>query len=202
MKERSPKQIVHLDLDVKGWIASPPTVERARPARCPRCGAAGCPLGGALGLWGHGTRSRQVRGPLAAGERGGLATIEARRYRCRRCDATITVVPRGVAPRRHFAAMAIGLALLLVGTAGAALIEVRRRVSPWSASFDADSWVTVRRWLLAIDQGRLFPSVRPSPLAASLRQRAERAAMTLVAMAPFTAEVPEAAVMAGAARAA
>ncbi|WP_129351938.1 hypothetical protein [Sorangium cellulosum] len=79
---------------------------------------------------------------------------------------------------------------------------MRRRVSPWSASFDADSWATVRRWLCAIDQKRLFPSVRPSPLASSLRQRAERAAMTLVAMAPFAADVPEAAVMAGAARAA
>ncbi|WP_437777129.1 hypothetical protein [Sorangium sp. So ce1097] len=143
-----------------------------------------------------------MRGPLAAGERGGLVTIEARRYRCRRCHATITVVARGIAPRRHFAATAIGLALLLVGTAGAALIEVRRRVSPWSASFDADSWATVRRWLRAIDQGRLFPSVRPSPPASSLRQRAERAAMTLVAMAPCAAEVPEAAVMVGAARAA
>jgi hypothetical protein len=143
-----------------------------------------------------------VRGPLSAGERGGLVTIEARRYRCRGCNAAITVVPQGIAPRRHFAATAIGLALLLVGTAGAALIEVRRRVSPWSTSFDADSWATVRRWLLAIDQKRLFPAVRPSPLASSLRQRAERAAMTLVAMAPLAAEVAEAAVMAGAARAA
>ncbi|XXS91786.1 hypothetical protein WMF17_07520 [Sorangium sp. So ce362] len=143
-----------------------------------------------------------MRGPLAAGERGGLVTIEARRYRCRRCGTVITVVPRGVAPRRHFAATAIGLALLLVGAAGAALIEVRRRVSPWSASFDADTWVTVRRWLLAIDQGRLFPPVRASPLAFSLRQRAERAAMTLIAMALPAAEVCEAAVMAGAARAA
>ncbi|WP_437543655.1 hypothetical protein WME97_06630 [Sorangium sp. So ce367] len=60
----------------------------------------------------------------------------------------------------------------------------------------------MRRWLRAIDQRRLFAAVRPSPLAASLRQRAERAAMTLVAMAPFAAEVPEAAVMAGAVRAA
>lgn len=143
-----------------------------------------------------------MRGPLAAGERGGLVTIAARRYRCRRCGGVITVVPRGVAPRRHFAATAIGLALLLVGTVGAALIDVRRRVSPWSASFEADTWVTVRRWLRAIDQGRLFPSIRASPVAFSLRQRAERAAMTLIAMAPAAAEVPEAAVMAGAAQAA
>jgi hypothetical protein len=47
-------------------------------------------------LVGHGTRERQVRGPLAPGAMALDTVIRARRYRCRGCGAIVTVVPRGV----------------------------------------------------------------------------------------------------------
>ena len=39
--------------------------------------------------------------------------IACRRYRCVSCGAILTVVPRGVAPRRHYGHAAIAMALTL-----------------------------------------------------------------------------------------
>ena len=194
--------MVHSDLDVNTWIETPPSVERARPKQCPCCGKAGWPAGAGLGLWGHGVRARQVRGPRAPGQSATVVTIEARRYQCRGCGAIVTVLPRGLVARRHYAAAAIGLALLLVGVLGKRLLEVRRRVCAWQSSFEAGEWAEPRRWLRAIEQGGLFAALRASPPEWTMRQRAERAAMTLVAMAPPPVEDMEAAVMLGAAQAA
>ncbi len=194
--------MVHSDLDVNTWSETPPSVERARPKQCPGCGKAGRPAGAGLGLWGHGVRSRQVRGPLGPGQLAKVVTISARRYQCRGCGAIITVLPRGLVARRHYAAAAIGLALLLVGVLGKRLLEVRRRVCAWQSTFEAGEWAAPRRWIQAIEQGSLFPAIRASPPEWTMRQRAERAAMTLVAMAPPPVEGREAAVMLGAAQAA
>lgn len=131
-----------------------------------------------------------------------MVTIAARRYQCRGCGALVTVLPRGLVARRHYAATAIGLALLLVGVFGQRLLEVRRRVCAWPSSFEAGAWAAPRRWVAAIEQGRLFAPLRASPPAWTMRQRAERAAMTLVAMAPPPVDSTEAAVMVGAAHAA
>jgi hypothetical protein len=114
----------------------------------------------------------------------------------------LTVLPRGLAARRQYAATAIGLALFLLGVVGLAVREVRERVSPLALSFEAGTWATVRRWVRAIEQGLLFGAIRASPAGFSLRKRAERAAMTLAAMAPPGLGAGEAAVLAGAERAA
>jgi hypothetical protein len=45
----------------------------------------------------------------------------------------------------------------------------------------AGAWRTVRRWLTAIEDGRLFRGIRLSPRGWPPRRRAERAAMTLLA---------------------
>ena len=50
-------------VDVKCWRSRLPTVEEARPARCPVCGAASRPAGKALAIHGHGLHERQLRGP-------------------------------------------------------------------------------------------------------------------------------------------
>lgn len=204
-EKRSKRGIIHAERDVKGWCEDFPDVDLVRPRQCPECGAAARPPGRALGLVGHGVRDRQVRGPLAPGEPPGIITIQLRRYRCRGCGAIFTVGPRGLATFRHYAAVAIGLALWMVGVLGLSTAEVRRRISPWQ-SFDAGVWVSVRRWLKAIADGRLFPGApsRAWPPGWSLRQRAERAAMTLRATAPPWCREggPELEVMAGAARAA
>lgn len=204
-EKRSARGIIHAELDVKAWIEDFPGVDQVRPRQCLECGAAARPPGRALGIVGHGVRDRQVRGPLAPGEPPATITIQVRRYRCRGCEAIHTVAPRGLATFRHYAAEAIGLALWMVGVLGLSTVEVRRRISPWQ-SFEAGAWVSVRRWLNAIVDGRLFPAaqVRASPPGWSLRQRAERAAMTLRATAPPWCREgrPEIEVMAGAARAA
>ena len=114
----------------------------------------------------------------------------------------VTVLPRGLTARRQYAATAIGLALYLVGVQGQSLRQVRERVSPEALTFDADGWATVRRWVRAVEQGQLFAPLRASPPGLSMRKRAERAAMTLVAMAPPGQGGEEAAAMAGAERAA
>lgn len=204
-EKRSKRGIIHAERDVKAWSEDFPDIDLVRPRQCPVCGAAARPPGRALGIVGHGVRDRQVRGPLAPGEPPGTITIQVRRYRCRGCEAILTVGPRGLATFRHYAAVAIGLALRMVGVLGLSTAEARRRISPWQ-SFEVGAWVSVRRWLNAITDGRLLPAaqIRASPPEWSLRQRAERAAMTLRAVAPPGCRDggPELEVMAGAARAA
>ena len=125
-------------------------------------------------------------------------TIRVRRYRCRRCAAIVAVVPRQVLARRHFAAGAIALALFVFGKLGSTASETASRVGSWARGPGA--WRTLRRWLAAIDEGRLFACVRGSPDGWSPRQRAERAAMTVAALAPASVGTPEhARVFAGAA---
>ena len=110
---RSTPRIVHHALDVKGWLAAPPSVASARPGSCVDCGAASQPTGGLLGLHGHGFRDRQLRGPLDADSApkwivhglplGGSTTRPFRRfldgdsYRAEQAASQ----PRVIARRRH-----------------------------------------------------------------------------------------------------
>jgi hypothetical protein len=200
MSSRSLHVVVHLTADVKKWAESPPDVEVCRPARCPRCGAASRPLGGRLGLWGHGLRDRQVRGPMAATHPAVTAVVRARRYVCRHCRATTTVLPRGAVARRHYSAGAIALACALYGVLGASLADTRARTSPWRSA--EPGWPTLGRWLRGVEQRRLFPSVRPWPRGAPRRSQAERLATTAAAFAPADETPIDARAFAGAARAA
>jgi hypothetical protein len=113
--------------------------------------------------------------------------VRVRRYQCQACGAVILVVPRGVLARRLYSARAIGLALAVFGVLGETVTEVRRRVNPWRTVGPTahGTWRTLKRWIRAIREGRLFaPSVRRSPATFTARQVAERAAVTLAAMAP------------------
>ena len=67
----------------------------------------------------------------------------------------VTVLPRGLTARRQYAATAIGLALYLVGVVGQSPRQARERVSPYALTFDAGGWVTVRRWVRAVEQGQV-----------------------------------------------
>lgn len=115
-----------------------------------------------------------------------MEELEVRRYRCRHCNATLTVVPRGVIPRRHYSGVAIALALALYGLARKSLREVRARINPWSVvgATAAEGWTALMRWIRAIHRGELFAFVRASPPEWSARKQAERAATTLAALAP------------------
>lgn len=141
-------------------------------------------------LVGHGLRERQVRGPASPTGAPAIMTILVRRYRCRRCGGITTVLPRGLCARRHYSASAIGLALCLFGLRGLTVGETRRRVCPWRAGFETERWTTLPGWLAAIEDGRLLAVVRRSPPGFGLRDRAERAAATLRALAlkPSSAE--------------
>jgi hypothetical protein len=184
--DRSNNRIVQSTLDVKRWMERRPTVSQVRPGRCPACEAPSRPLGGLLGLHGHGVRERHQWGPAEVGAAAVLIAILARRYRCQPCGAVVVVVPRGILRRRLYSAGAIALALALWSVAELAPAEVRRRVSPFVAvgATAAAGWNSLRRWSRAVRAGRLFPVVRALPAEAKLRHVAARAATTLAAWAP------------------
>ena len=183
VQRRSGEGIVYSGIDVKKWAEEVPTAERVRPPCCSRCGAAGRPPRQAVVLVSHGLRDRQIRGPAEASAQPETQMVRVRRYRCRRCGGLTTVLPRGLTARRHYSASAIGLALCLHGLRGMSVGETRRRVCAWPLGFETERWTTLPRWVVAIEAGRLFAAVRPSPASASLRRKSERAAATLCSLA-------------------
>jgi hypothetical protein len=108
-----------------------------------------------------------------------VRVLAVRRYRCR-CGAVLVVVPRGVLRGRHFGAMAIALALFRYGSGGR-VVEIRREIGGHG---ETAAWPTLRRWVRAGGQARLWRCVRPSPPDWGPRSIAERIAMTLMAYAP------------------
>jgi hypothetical protein len=186
--ERSPNRIIHSPLDVNAWLAQLPSIDEARPARCPCCDAPSRPVGGRLGLIGHGMRTRQLRGPLAPELPPTTSELDVRRYLCQNCGAIIMVVPRGVMPRRHFSSTAIALALALYGIAKKSLRQTRQLISPWTTVGDAayTGWAALPRWIRAVRDCSMFVFVRAIPATMSARQAAERAATTLAARASPT----------------
>ena len=200
-RRQSGKGIVYSVIEVKQWAAEIPSVERARPACCSRCGAASRPLGVPIVVVGHGVRERQVRGPADAESEPEIRTILVRRYRCRLCGGITTVLPRGLVARRHYSASAIGLSFCLFGMQGLSVAETRRRICPWQAGFVTDCWTTLPNWVAAIERSALFSQVRPWPSSFSLRQKAERAAAALCGLSLKPGSI-EARVFAGAALAA
>lgn len=183
MGRQSGAGIVYSTVDVKKWAEEVPTVDAVRPGCCSQCGAASRPLGASLVLVGHGVRERQVRGPAAVGRTPELRTLWVRRYRCKLCRGVTTVLPRGLTARRHYSASAIGLALFLYGLGGMSLGQTRHQVCAWRLSFAPERWTTLSTWVAAIQHGRLFTRVRPSPSSFTLRERAGRAAATLSGLA-------------------
>lgn len=202
-KGRSKATIVHSSIDVKAWMERTPGVDEVRPGQCPQCQGASRPVGRSRGIWGHGLRWRQQRGPLTAEGKPEEIVLSVRRYRCRPCRAVLVVVPRGVIAGRLFSAAAIGLAMALFAIRGLSMRAVRSRVSPWRhvGGTAAASWLSLRRWIAAVRDGRLLGCVRCAPARFTARQVAERAAQTLSTLAPLeiSEDQIEARVFAGAA---
>ena len=115
----------------------------------------------------------------------------------------MTVAPRTAVRKRLFTAAAMGLALALWAVAQVPEAKVRERVSPWACvgSAAAVGWTALKRWVQAIEEGRLFPALRGAPEGWSPRRVAERAATTLAALAPPSDAPLEALAFLGAARA-
>lgn len=172
-------------LGVNTWLASPPSIDDLRPARCPGCGAASRPLGATLNLHGHGLRSRQVRGPAGEGGAPDERVVLVRRYRCVRCKVVVTVVPADVLPRKHYGATAIALAIALFGPLGLSFARVRRAVSTWSTQgASARGWPTLQAWIAAAVARALWRDARAGPAVAPRRAHVQRLAMSLAWHAP------------------
>jgi len=193
MEDRSKNGFVHFGSDVKSWAKRLPSVEEARPGRCPWCGVASRPTGEKLQLHGHGLRERQLRGPLEPGGGAALIVLLVRRYLCLVCGGIATVVPRGVLRGWLFSASAIALALALFGIEGMSEAEVRKRTSPWMVvgATAAEGWLSLRRWIRAIRAGRLFSDVRMVGPGWTARQVAARAAVVLAGRGPSELRVFE-----------
>lgn len=187
---QSSTRIVHIGIDVKSWTKRLPTVDEVRPGRCPGCGAASRPAGGHIVLHGHGLRARDQWGPTEAAAPPAVIEVLGRRFECQDCGAVILVVPRAILRRRLYSAAAIALALAVWSLEEQTPAEVRARVSPWRivGPAAATAWASLRRWAKAVRGGRLFPVVRELPAGATLREVAARAATTLAALAPSSAE--------------
>ncbi len=135
-------------------------------------------MGGRIGLHGHGFRARQLCGPLDADSPPIWITIACRRYLCTSCGAILTVVPRGIAPGRHYGHAAIAMALTLWAIAGEPEAEVRRRICARQLSFESPArWPTLARWARAARDALGTASL-------SLKEAAARAAQIAIGRAP------------------
>jgi hypothetical protein len=205
-EKRASPALVRSGWGLEPWLKRMPSVEAVRPTHCPRCEAAGQPIGLPVGMHGHGVRSRQVRGPASPQAPALLREVKVRRYRCRACGSTCTVAPWEVVTRRLYAVTAVVWALALWAVMGLGLGVVRQRVNPWATVGESTArrWRTVRHWLSAVQQGRLLSQVRPWAPGLSARQAAAHVVHVVAGYALPCAAAPPYYVLAfwGAARAA
>lgn len=119
---------------------------------------------------GHGIRSRFLIIP--ADPAGGVRTvvIYVRRFRCRRCAATITVLPAGVRPRTRHSLLLIVALLCAWSHDGLSTVEVRKLVQPGHIERE---WAQPRRWVDWFTCGAGLP-----------RERARRVVESCAARAP------------------
>jgi hypothetical protein len=205
-EKRASPELVRSGWGLEQWLKRMPSVEVVRPTHCPRCEAAGQPIGLPVGMHGHGVRSRQVRGPASPQGPALLREVKVRRYRCRTCGSTCTVAPWEVVTRRLYSVTAVVWALALWAVVGLGLGAVRQRVSPWATVGESTArrWRTVRHWLSAVQQGRLLKKVRPWAPGLTARQAAAHVVHVVAGYALPCAAAPPYYVLAfwGAARAA
>lgn len=108
--------------------------------------------------------------------------IEVRRYRCRACTAILTVGPKGLVPRRWYGAGAIAGALAAYAR-GETTPSVRATTAPHGPTGPSamERWITLVRWLDAIERGALF-AIRDL-VGLARRAVAEQATLVLAARA-------------------
>lgn len=181
-KTRSAERFVASLLGIKSWCEQTPSCADARPATCPCCEAPSRPLGGRLGIVGHGVVERQLLGPATWPGPPEASLVKMRRYRCRACKAIVVVGPRGVVRRRSYRVGAIAGAIAAYAR-GETSAAVRRLVSPHSVVGGSarERWVTLTRWIDAAQGGRLFAIA--GLVAAGRRRVAELVMLALAARA-------------------
>ena len=115
------------------------SVEALRPSSCPLCGQLAFSAGERLGIVGHGTYRRQVLGYVEFE----TADTLVRRYLCRGCTHTISVLSDHLHPKRWYSGGAILEALKLYLLDGLSEREIRRH---FGVVIDSESWRSLRRW--------------------------------------------------------
>ena len=116
-----------------------PAIARLRPKSCVCCGEPARNAQGVLQLVGHGMYCRQVRGLSEAG----WFIIWVRRFLCRVCGHTVSLLPDWLHPWRWYAATVIVEALYrhCVISESARVIGVR-----FGRSADTSTWHSLLRW--------------------------------------------------------
>lgn len=116
-----------------------PSVDELRPLSCPLCQEPARTEKG-LRIVGHGTYRRQVLG-LIGGCRDALIWI--RRFLCRGCRRTISVLPDNLYPGRWYAGVTILLSLALSLFGNRTDDEIRDR---FCDRLESRGWKTLERW--------------------------------------------------------
>jgi len=117
-----------------------PTVDELRPCQCPVCGHLARRPGDKLGIVGNGTYTRQVLGLCS--ELTSILVV-VRRYLCRGCGKSLSVLPDSLLPRRWYAGTAMLLALVMSLLQGIAATKVREALGKAGT---APGWKTLDRW--------------------------------------------------------
>lgn len=141
---------VHPRLGVKECLEVVPDIGLVCPPHCPGCGAGSRPSGARVVLVGHGVRRRRLVWKTGRGNEMRQDRIFVRRFLCVLCGVTITVLPRTVAPRRHYAFDVIVWCLAVWGLGEATAYELR-------ALFCDEphlDWPQLRRWAYGVPIGR------------------------------------------------
>lgn len=88
---------------VKDSLDDAPDIDDVHPLHCPGCGAVSRSVGESIVVVGHGVRLRRLIWKTGLGNQLRDAAIFVRRFLCRRCGVTITVLPTTVDPCRRYA---------------------------------------------------------------------------------------------------
>jgi hypothetical protein len=105
----------------------------------------------------------------------------------------LTVAPRETATARLYTLSAVAWALALFGVSRLSEPEVRRCTSPWTIVGHAAvrRWISLRRWVAAVRQGRLLRRLARPPDGCTARLAAEQIAIGASAHAsPTLTSVP------------
>ncbi len=156
-----------------------PDIDLCRPPFCPRCGHVSHD-GVRLWIWGHGRRKRDVVVlPLGWSASARLATAWARRFLCRACSTTFTVLPQGLVSRYLYSAWAVVVAWFLVegrpvgeglGDADAYRRQGMYEHRDWTEA-SPYRWRSIRRWRAALTRRWPVLAMGISGWLVSLRER-------------------------------
>jgi len=137
---------VHPTLGVKDSLDDAPDIDDVRPPHCPGCSAVSLPVSESIVIVGHGVRTRRLRWKTGLGNQVRDGQVFVRRFLCRRCGVTITVLPTTVEPRRRYTRDLIIFLLAVWALDDVPAADIRQLVCDEP---DID-WPQLRRWAMGL----------------------------------------------------